>query len=78
MSCRSIKMNRLFFTIFLLLLPSLQGCLQVEDESKTSTIRLATTTSLRDSGLLSELLPEYTEQTGINIDVIAVGSAQSY
>ena len=74
MSCRSIKMNRLFFAIFLLLLPPLQGCLQAEDESKTSTIRLATTTSLRDSGLLSELLPDYTEQTGINVDVIAVGS----
>ncbi len=67
-------MNRLFFTIFLFILPSLQGCLQVDDESNTPTIKLATTTSLRDSGLLGELLPKYTEQTGINVDVIAVGS----
>ena len=45
-------MNRLFLTILFLILPSLQGCLQVEDESDT-TIRLATTTSLRDSGPVS-------------------------
>ena len=67
-------MIRLYFAIFVFLLPSLQGCLLVEDESKTSTIRLATTTSLRDSGLLNELLPGYTELTGTTIDVIAVGS----
>ena len=38
------------------------------------TIRLATTTSLRDSGLLSILLPEFTDETGVHVDVIAVGS----
>ncbi|MGB2031230.1 MAG: substrate-binding domain-containing protein [Candidatus Poseidoniaceae archaeon] len=74
MSCRSIEMNRLLFAILLLILPSVQGCLQIEDESETSTIRLATTTSLRDSGLLAELLPEFTKQTGVQVDVIAVGS----
>ena len=67
-------MNRLLFSILLLVLPSIQGCLQIEDESETVTIRLATTTSLRDSGLLSELLPEFTQRTGVEIDVIAVGS----
>ena len=39
-----------------------------------TTIRLATTTSLRDSGLLSVLLPEFTDETDIHVDVIAVGS----
>ena len=67
-------MNRLIFAILLLIFPTIQGCLQVEDEHEDSTIRLATTTSLRDSGLLTEILPDFTEQTGIQVDVIAVGS----
>ena len=67
-------MNRLYILVFLLLLPSLQGCLQPTNDAEKTTIRLATTTSLRDSGLLSVLLPEFTDQTGIHVDVIAVGS----
>ena len=67
-------MNRFLIVIFLMILPSLQGCLQTEDELQTSTIRLATTTSLQDSGLLTELLPTFTDRTGTEIDVIAVGS----
>jgi tungstate transport system substrate-binding protein len=35
---------------------------------------LATTTSVRDSGLLEALLPEFTELTGIQVRVIAVGT----
>jgi tungstate transport system substrate-binding protein len=44
------------------------------EETSKQTIRLATTTSMRDSGLLSELLPTFTKETGIHVDVIAVGS----
>jgi tungstate transport system substrate-binding protein len=40
-------------------------------------VTLATTTSTRDSGLLHELLPEFTRQTGIHVRVIAVGSGQA-
>ena len=67
-------MKRLPIVIFLLLLPSLQGCLQANEDAEMTTIRLATTTSLRDSGLLSVLLPEFTDETEIQVDVIAVGS----
>ena len=67
-------MKRLSLVIFLLLLPSLQGCLQANEDAEKTTIRLATTTSLRDSGLLSVLLPEFTDETEIHVDVIAVGS----
>ena len=67
-------MNRFLVVIFLMILPSFQGCLQAEGEPQTPTIRLATTTSLQDSGLLTELLPKYTDRTGTQIDVIAVGS----
>jgi tungstate transport system substrate-binding protein len=35
---------------------------------------LATTTSVRDSGLLDAILPPFTEKTGIRVKVIAVGS----
>ena len=34
----------------------------------------ATTTSVQDTGLLDALLPEFTEQTGIRVRVIAVGT----
>ena len=67
-------MKRLLIVIFLLLLPTLQGCLQANEDDEKTTIRLATTTSLRDSGLLSVLLPEFTDETEVHVDVIAVGS----
>jgi len=38
---------------------------------------LATTTSTQDSGLLDTLLPDFEKETGINIDVIAVGTGQA-
>jgi tungstate transport system substrate-binding protein len=41
------------------------------------TIRLATTTSVDNSGLLGYLLPRFTEETGIGVDVIAVGTGRA-
>ncbi|MDR2434670.1 MAG: substrate-binding domain-containing protein [Treponema sp.] len=38
------------------------------------TIRLSTTTSTQDSGLLDYLLPKFTAATGWNVDVISVGT----
>ncbi len=38
---------------------------------------LATTTSTQDSGLLDYLLPQFTQETGIPVDVIAVGTGQA-
>jgi tungstate transport system substrate-binding protein len=38
------------------------------------TIRLSTTTSTQDSGLLDNLLPLFTAETGWNVDVISVGT----
>ncbi len=38
------------------------------------SIRLATTTSLDQSGLLDALLPVFTRKTGLRVDVIATGS----
>ncbi len=41
------------------------------------SLTLATTTSTRDSGLLDVLIPQFEQQTGIAVRVIAVGSGQA-
>ena len=41
------------------------------------TIRLATTTSTKDSGLLDEILSDFTFKTGYNVEVISVGSGEA-
>ena len=38
------------------------------------SIKMSTTTSTRDSGLLEYLLPEFTKDTGIEVMVIAKGT----
>jgi tungstate transport system substrate-binding protein len=43
----------------------------------TQTIVLATTTSLQDSGLLSNILPKFTAETGIEVHVVAQGTGQA-
>lgn len=50
------------------------------DTAKTPenpTLRLATTTSTKDSGLLDEILPDFEEKTGYKVDVISVGSGEA-
>jgi len=39
-----------------------------------SVLDMATTTSVRDSGLMDELLPRFSAQTGIDVRLLAVGS----
>ena len=41
------------------------------------TLRLATTTSTRDSGLLTEILPYFETKTGWKVEVISVGSGEA-
>ena len=40
-------------------------------------LRLATTTSAENSGLLGSILPHFSAQTGLTVDVIAVGSGKA-
>jgi tungstate transport system substrate-binding protein len=40
-------------------------------------LRLATTTSTENSGLLNELVPPFERKTGIKVDVIAVGTGKA-
>lgn len=45
--------------------------------SPALALRLATTTSVYDSGLLDDLLPVSTKKTGIPVEVLAVGTGQA-
>ncbi|WP_245611926.1 substrate-binding domain-containing protein [endosymbiont 'TC1' of Trimyema compressum] len=62
----------LFFALLLVV-----GCGGQETKTKEDfTIKLATT-STQDSGLLDVLLPEFTKDTGIKVDVLAQGTGQA-
>ena len=49
----------------------------VADFDRASTVRLATTTSTENSGLLNELLPRFKAATGYDVHVIAVGTGKA-
>ncbi|HZG86848.1 substrate-binding domain-containing protein [Paenibacillus sp.] len=56
------------------------GCapmLPAASGDSAAEIVLATTTSTQDSGLLDTLLPVFEEDTGIRVDVVAVGTGQA-
>ena len=59
------------------LLAALVGCNGAEPAAKTERLILATTTSTESSGLLAYLLPDFQEQDGVVVDVIAVGTGQA-
>ncbi|HEX9840479.1 MAG TPA: substrate-binding domain-containing protein [Anaerolineales bacterium] len=44
---------------------------------ENSSLLLVSTTSTQDSGLLDVLLPAFTEKTGYNVQLVAVGSGQA-
>jgi tungstate transport system substrate-binding protein len=46
-------------------------------DTQDKTIRLATTTSTDNSGLLAELLPKFSESTGYQVHVIAVDTGKA-
>jgi tungstate transport system substrate-binding protein len=59
---------------------ALAGCSGTEQAAAPSaekSLILATTTSTQDSGLLDELLPAFTEDTGWQVKPLAVGSGQA-
>lgn len=53
------------------------ACVPPEATPAPRTLRLATTTSTADSGLLDTLLPDFEGQCGCTVDVIAVGTGQA-
>ncbi|MCG7874264.1 MAG: substrate-binding domain-containing protein [Candidatus Thiodiazotropha lotti] len=63
--------------LFTLLLMTLLIPLNTANADANKIIRLATTTSTDNSGLLKELLPEFQADTGYNVHVIAVGTGKA-
>jgi len=45
--------------------------------AESGRLRLATTTSTENSGLLAKLIPPFENRTGLKVDVIAVGTGQA-
>lgn len=68
--------QRIFLTSLLILafIPLLLGC---KAQPATKRLILATTTSTYDSGLLDAILPDFSAQKGVQVDVIAVGTGQA-
>jgi len=48
-----------------------------ESSAESSTLRLATTTSTADSGLLDAIIPAFEEEYNATVDVVAVGTGQA-
>ena len=67
-------MKMRFWATALLCLAAFTSTAQAQD---AKTIRLATTTSTENSGLLSYLLPKFKSETGYTVDVIAVGTGKA-
>lgn len=63
-----------FWATALLCLTAFTANVQAQD---AKTIRLATTTSTENSGLLGYLLPQFKSETGYTVDVIAVGTGKA-
>ena len=61
----------------LALMALLAGCAPGEADSARAVLRLATTTSTENSGLLDVLLPAFTQQTGIDVHVMAMGTGKA-
>ena len=57
------------------------GCRQPGDRQgrslSGSVLRLATTTSTRDSGLLDVIVPVFERRTGVRVDVVAAGTGKA-
>ena len=64
------------FCVSIVLLVCLGGCAEQLATSR-DVLRLATTTSTRDSGLLDVLLPSFEQRHQVRVDVVAVGTGKA-
>lgn len=65
-----------FFSVLITLLLAV-GLAACNAHNEPQTLRLATTTSTYDSGLLDAILPAFEEESGVHVDVVAVGTGQA-
>ncbi len=69
-------MKKLLSTL-LLATPFLLGTAFADDAPANKVLKMATTTSTENSGLLNELLPKFQEKSGYEVQVIAVGTGKA-
>jgi len=70
-----MKINPIYFVIIVLI--GLVMVLLAGRPAEPEVLRLATTTSTDNSGLLAAILPDFEEQYNAQVDVIAVGTGQA-
>jgi tungstate transport system substrate-binding protein len=70
-------MRRAVLALLALLLAGCGSAAPAAGPSAEKSLILATTTSTQDSGLLDELLPAFTRDTGWQVKALAVGSGQA-
>lgn len=76
--CRRIALGVMLFSLVSPLSLSAGGVGPEKTRAQVSgRIRFATTTSTDNSGLLADILPAFTEETGLEVDVIAVGTGRA-
>lgn len=78
---------RFWLLVLIITIVSITGCTSSNNSTKkeadttqstaNKTVKLATTTSTQDSGLLDVLEPKYENDTGYKLSIIAVGSGQA-
>ena len=72
------KIFRIILThLFLIIFSISSGHATATSDNSKSPVRLATTTSTENSGLLTYLLPEFTRDTGYKVHVISVGTGKA-
>ncbi|WP_020396947.1 substrate-binding domain-containing protein [Thiolinea disciformis] len=72
-----MKLKTLFSALCLVSLSFVQSSAFALEKPKNSVIKMSTTTSTENSGLLKFLLPKFEEKTGYSVQVIAVGSGKA-
>ena len=76
--CQAMTNTRfisVFVTILLMIVVLTSGCNNKVEQN--DTLRLATTTSTENSGLLQHILPKFEKQLEVTVEVIAVGTGQA-
>ncbi|MFI7617552.1 substrate-binding domain-containing protein [Nonomuraea terrae] len=69
--------SRILVVLASLAMALLAGCGAAPGDPAPKSLILATTTSTQDSGLLDELLPVFTRDSGWQVKTVAVGSGQA-
>ncbi|HEY4690743.1 MAG TPA: substrate-binding domain-containing protein [Anaerolineae bacterium] len=70
-------MRRINLIGLALLVAALTACTSAQSPAEPPVLRLATTTSTQDSGLLDAILPDFEAKCGCRVDVVAVGTGQA-